>query len=93
MNLNLYLMELKQYRLSFLIWCLSICSLIILGMAFYPMIAQQDFLSIIDVVFEYPVMKNLMAAFNIDLAAMTNVATFYLFHQHGRQDNIQGRIS
>jgi len=76
-NANLYAKELKRYRNSFIGWSISINVLILLGMAFYPVIMQGDMLKQMAVVFENPFLKSIMTAFGASLDEMTNVFGFY----------------
>jgi len=77
MSWNLYCMELRQNISSFLIWCFSLCGLLIIGFAFYPMLTQNDFVSQMDVLFRNPMMKNIMSAFNVDLNQLTKLGSFF----------------
>lgn len=76
-NTNLYSKELKRYRNSFIGWSISISVLILMGMAFYPVLMQGDMLKQITAFFENPFMKNIMTAFGTSLDVMTNVLGFY----------------
>ncbi|MGB6865896.1 MAG: ABC transporter permease subunit [Candidatus Aminicenantaceae bacterium] len=76
-NTNLYSKELKRYRNSFIGWSISINVLILMGMAFYPVLMQGDMLKQMTVFFENPLMKNIMTAFGASLDDMTNVLGFY----------------
>ena len=74
---NMYFRELKHNRASFIGWSLSVSVLILLGMAFYPVITQGDMLKQIKALFENPFMKGIMSAFGADLDVLTNVLGFY----------------
>jgi ABC-2 type transport system permease protein len=76
-NTNIYTKEMKRYRNSFIGWSISIGVLILLGMAFYPILMQGDMLKQITVFFENPFMKNIMTAFGSSLDMMTNILGFY----------------
>ena len=76
-NTNIYTKEMKRYRNSFIGWSISISVLILLGMAFYPILMQGDMLKQITVFFENPFMKNIMTAFGSSLDMMTNILGFY----------------
>ncbi|MBN1413262.1 MAG: ABC transporter permease subunit [Spirochaetales bacterium] len=80
MNLNLCMMEFRRQRLSFVIWTASLSVLVILGLAFYPMVMQKDFSAVVDMITRVPVMKGLMAAFNFDLSRIGNIASFYIIY-------------
>jgi hypothetical protein len=62
-NKNIYAKELKRYRNSFFGWSISISVFILLGMAFYPILMQEDMLKQMTAFFENPFMKNIMTAF------------------------------
>lgn len=76
-NTNLYRTELKRNRNSFIGWSISIVVLIFLGMAFYPLLMQEDMLKQITAFLENPFMKNMMTAFGADIDVWTNVLGFY----------------
>jgi len=76
-NTNLYSKELKRYRNSFIGWSLSIIVFIFLGMAFYPLLVQEDMLKQITAFLENPIMKNMMTAFGASIDIWTNVLGFY----------------
>lgn len=77
LNRNIYFKELKHHRTSFIIWCLSITSLILLDMAMYPILMKDDFLKQLSVIFENPFLKGLMSAFGATLDGFVNVLGFY----------------
>jgi len=77
-NRNIYLKELKRFRTSVIAWCLSIDVLILMGMAFYPILMEEDMLKQITAFFENPFMKNIMSAFGATLDVMTNVLGYYV---------------
>ncbi len=76
-NMNIYRHELKRNRLSALVWSISFGVLILMGMAFYPVLMQGDMVEQLSAFFENPFMKNLMSAFGASLEVMTNVLGFY----------------
>lgn len=76
-NTNLYRTELKRYRNSFIGWSISITVFIILGMAFYPLLMQEDMLKQITAFLENPFMKNMMTAFGASIDIWTNVLGYY----------------
>ncbi len=76
-NLNLYRHELKRNRTSALVWNISIGALILMGMAFYPVLMQGDMVKQLSAFFENPFMRNIMSAFGVSMDAMTNVLGFY----------------
>ena len=76
-NANLYRTELKRYRNSFIGWSISIIVFILLGMAFYPLLMQEDMLKQITAFLENPFMKNMMTAFGASIDIWTNVLGFY----------------
>ena len=74
---NIYRWELKRYRTSTIAWCVSIGGLIVLGMAFFPLMVQESVMQHITAFLETGFMKNLMTAFGADVASLTNVLGFY----------------
>jgi len=76
-NLNIYRWELKKHRTSAIAWCISISSMIILGMAFFPVMLQENVMEQMAAFFESGLMKSLMAAFGATLDSLTNVLGFY----------------
>ncbi len=76
-NTNIYRKELKRYRSSFLGWSIAITVFILLGMAFYPLLMQEDMLKQITAFLENPFMKNMMTAFGANIDIWTNVLGFY----------------
>lgn len=74
---NIYRMEIKRYRGALIAWCLSICALIVMGMAFFPVMVDEDIMKQITAFFENAFMKNLMAAFGASVDNLTNVLGFY----------------
>jgi ABC-2 type transport system permease protein len=76
-NANLYSKELKRYRGSFIAWSVSIAVLILMGMAFYPVLMEGDMLKQLTAFFENPFMKNMMNAFGASMDVLTNVLGFY----------------
>lgn len=76
-NANLYCKELKRYRGSFIAWSVSIAVLILMGMAFYPVLMEGDMLKQLTAFFENPFMRNMMNAFGASMDVLTNVLGFY----------------
>ncbi|NOR14528.1 MAG: ABC transporter permease subunit [Candidatus Aminicenantes bacterium] len=76
-NRNIYRWELKRHRSSFLVWCISIGGLIVLGMAFFPIMVQEAVIQNMSAFFETGIMKSLMAAFGATMESLTNVLGFY----------------
>ena len=76
-NWNIYSHELKQNRTSFFVWCASIIALILVGMAFYPILMEGDMLKQMTALFENTFMKGLMSAFGASMDVLTNVLGFY----------------
>lgn len=76
-NTNIYFKELKRYRNSFLAWSISISALILVGMAFFPVMMQGDMLKRLMPFFESLFMKNMLTAFGVSLDAMTNILGYY----------------
>lgn len=74
---NIYRWELKRYRTSTIVWCVSIGGLIVLGMAFFPLMVQDEVMQHITAFLETGFMKSLMTAFGADVASLTNVLGFY----------------
>lgn len=77
LNKNIYTKELKRSRTSFIAWSISIAALILMGMAFYPVLMEGEMLKQMTVLFENPFMKNMMAAFGASMDVLTNVLGFY----------------
>ena len=77
LNKNIYFKELKHHRTSFITWCLSFIVLILLDMAFYPIIMKDDMYKQLSFLYENPFMKGLMTAFGASLDVFTNVLGFY----------------
>jgi ABC-2 type transport system permease protein len=76
-NLNIYRQELRRNRTSALVWSISVGALILMGMAFYPVLMQGDMIKQLSALFENPFMKNIMSAFGASLDVMSNVLGFY----------------
>ncbi|MGB2907162.1 MAG: ABC transporter permease subunit [Candidatus Aminicenantaceae bacterium] len=74
---NIYRMELKRYRGSFIAWCISIGALIVMGMAFFPVMVDETVMKQITAFFENSMMKSMMAAFGASIDNLTNVLGFY----------------
>jgi len=77
LNKNIYFKELKHHRTSFIIWGLSFIVLILLDMAFYPILMKDDMIKQMSALFENPFMKGLMSAFGVSLDVLTNVLGYY----------------
>jgi len=77
LNKNIYIKELKYHRTSFITWCLSFIVLILLDMAFYPIIMKDNLYEQLSFLYENPFMKGLMTAFGASLDVFTNVLGFY----------------
>ena len=76
-NTNIYVKELKRYRNSFFGWSVAIIIFNFMGMAFYPLLMQEDMLKQITAFLENPFMKNMMTAFGASIDIWTNVLGFY----------------
>jgi ABC-2 type transport system permease protein len=76
-NNNIYRKELKRHRTSAIAWCISIGVLILLGMAFFPVLMQEDVLKQMSAFFETSFMKSMMSAFGASIDNLTNVLGFY----------------
>jgi ABC-2 type transport system permease protein len=74
---NIYRKELKRYRGTFIGWSISICALIVIGMAFFPVLQDENIVKQMTAFFENAIMKNMMAAFGASLDNLTNVLGFY----------------
>jgi ABC-2 type transport system permease protein len=74
---NIYRKELKRYRGTFIGWSISICALIVIGMAFFPILQDENIVKQMTAFFENAIMKNMMAAFGASLDNLTNVLGFY----------------
>jgi ABC-2 type transport system permease protein len=78
LNRNIYLKELKRFRTSVIAWCISIGALILTGMAFYPVLMEENMLKQISAFLENPFMKNIMSTFGLTLDVMTNILGYYV---------------
>ena len=76
-NTNIYTKEMKRYRNSFIGWSVSIVVFNFMGMAFYPLLMQEDMLKQITAFLENPFMKNMMTAFGASIDVWTNILGFY----------------
>ncbi len=76
-NRNIYRKEMKRYRNSFFGWGIAVTAFILMGMAFYPLLMQEDLLRQITAFLENPFMKNMMTAFGASIDIWTNVLGFY----------------
>ena len=76
-NTNLYFKELKRYRNSVIAWTISVSLLILMNMAFYPIINEGEMLKQFTAFFENPIMKGIMTAFGASLDVLTDVMGFY----------------
>lgn len=76
-NANIYFKELKHTRTYFTGWCIAVSAVIMLGMAFYPVLMEEEMLKQLTAFFENPFMKNIMTAFGTSLDVLTNVLGFY----------------
>jgi ABC-2 type transport system permease protein len=76
MNRHVFFMELKRNKNSLIIWCLSIAGVVILGMAFYPVISDSGITAMTSL-FETPLMKTMMSAFGADISSMTDILGYY----------------
>lgn len=76
-NKNIYLEELRLNRSSFLVWSISTGGVILLGMAFYPVLMEGQMLEQLKGLFENPFMKGIMTAFGASIDVLTNVLGFY----------------
>ena len=74
---NIFRRELKRYRGSTIAWCISICALIVMGMAFFPVMMDENIMQQMRAFFENSMMKSMMAAFGASLDNLTNVLGFY----------------
>jgi ABC-type transport system involved in multi-copper enzyme maturation permease subunit len=71
-------MEMRRNLKSFIIWSGSICGILFFGMLFYPAINADGLLTQIEVMFENPMMKGVMAAFGADVSALGSLMGFYV---------------
>jgi len=76
-NANIFAKELKEYRNSVLIWAAFLSGLLVLGMAFYPLLMEENILQQMKVFLENPMMKSMLAAFGTNLETISNVLGFY----------------
>ncbi len=74
---NIFRRELKRYRGSTIAWCISICALIVMGMAFFPVMMDENIMQQMRAFFENSMMKSMMAAFGASFDNLTNVLGFY----------------
>lgn len=78
MNITIYKMEMRRNFRSFLIWTVSICSILFFGMLFYPVINAGGLLTQIEPLFENPMMKGLLATFGADVSSLGSLTGFYV---------------
>lgn len=78
MNWNIYKMEMGRNLKSFIIWTGSICSMLFLGMLFYPAINADGLLTQMEALFENPMMKGMLAAFGADVSNLGSLMGFYV---------------
>jgi ABC-type transport system involved in multi-copper enzyme maturation permease subunit len=78
MSFIIYKMEMLRNLKSFLIWSLSICAILFFGMLFYPAINADGLLTQMEVLFENPMMKGVLAAFGADVSALGSLMGFYV---------------
>jgi ABC-2 type transport system permease protein len=76
-NTNIYAKELKRYRNSFIGWSISIIVFLFSGMAFYPLMMQEDMYKQITAFLENPFMKNMMTVIGANIDLWTNVLGYY----------------
>lgn len=76
-NANIYRKELKLNRSSFVSWSIAVSVIILLGMAFFPILMKGDMLKQVTGFLENPFMKNIVTAFGHSVEALTNVLGFY----------------
>ncbi|MCG2816712.1 MAG: ABC transporter permease subunit, partial [Candidatus Aminicenantes bacterium] len=76
-NKNIYSMELRLNRNSFLIWSIMVAVVVVLGMAFFPVLNKGGMLQQMTALFENPFMKTIMTAFGATLDVLTNPLGFY----------------
>lgn len=74
--MNIYLQELRSYRKSLLIWCISLVALLALYMSLFPTITKdaQNYLKILE---SYP--ENVRVALGMNLATITSLLGFFGF--------------
>jgi ABC-2 type transport system permease protein len=76
-NTNIYAKELRRYRGSFIGWSVAIIVFNFMGMAFYPLLMQEEMLKQITAFLENPFMQNMMRAFGASIDIWTNILGFY----------------
>jgi len=76
-NKNIYLKEMRLNRNSFIVWSTTVGAVIFLGMAFYPVLMEEQMLEQLTAFFENPFMKGIMTAFGAGIEVLTNVLGFY----------------
>ena len=76
-NTNIYFRELREYRNSVLIWCVAIGALVLMGMAFFPMLMQGETQQQLKGFLESPFMKTMLAAMGTSIEILSNVLGFY----------------
>lgn len=76
-NKTIYAEEMRLNKKSYIIWSVSVSLVIILGMAFYPVLMEDQMLEQLTAFFENPFMKGIMAAFGASIEVLTNVLGFY----------------
>jgi len=78
MNLTIIKMELKRNFKSFLIWSICICSVLLLGMLFFPAINAGGLLYQMEALFENPMMEGLLSAFGANYTNLGSLTGFYV---------------
>ncbi|MBN2737854.1 MAG: ABC transporter permease subunit [Spirochaetales bacterium] len=78
MNRYLYFHEIKIRLKSFIIWAVSLCLIIFLGMAFYPTFSNSNILEPITHLLDSPFFATIMQMFGIDFASFGHPFGFYL---------------
>jgi ABC-2 type transport system permease protein len=76
-NTNIFFRELREYRNSVLIWCVAIGGLVLMGMAFFPVLMQGEMQQQLKGFLEGPFMKTMLAALGTTLETLSNVLGFY----------------
>lgn len=78
MNLNLFLKELRFHRNQLILWISVILALLILGMAFYPVLTEGGMMNQLSVLMDQPVFKTMLSVFNSDIERMSSLSGFYV---------------
>jgi ABC-2 type transport system permease protein len=74
---NIFRKEIRLNRNSFFVWSATVSIVILLGMAFYPVLMEEQMLEQLTGFFENPFMKGILTAFGASIEVLTNILGFY----------------